>query len=430
LAQVREGGAIMGVVSADDPLAFLKQEVADGDQHIRVQAMERVRYIAFALSTDPAKRAERIEKDLVPFLLEVCNDRETHGNEELRHKIGMNLCSLGFMLDKERVACLLPICQILCEEEEGNVRETGIASLNYIGEFNPKLGDQMYPMLKKLIAADWFTSRLSAVQWIPDLYKHVKEDEQKELCTIYQAMCNDEAPMVKRLAASNFDRLFPELPKEYILNPVGSSEQSLLQTFVGLATDSTQDSIRRSCVDGAVALSGIFSPEENRQHILILLQTAAEDKSWRVRLKLAQRFSLICQKLQPEQTSQFILTSFGNLLRDSEQEVRITSTTAIGEAVQFIASNCLRYSLVQRSCIAGCRAGFSRKVLAVQLARGPSLTGRPASVDRSSPAGPRDGHVPGCTLGSRKSDGPPRVEARPRPHAEGSPAHRVGPLQR
>ena len=32
----------MGVVSADDPLAFLKQEVADGDQHIRVQATRSI----------------------------------------------------------------------------------------------------------------------------------------------------------------------------------------------------------------------------------------------------------------------------------------------------------------------------------------------------------------------------------------------------
>ena len=45
-------------------------------------------------------------------------------------------------------------------------------------------------------------------------------------------------------------------------------------------------------------------------------------RSWRVRLKLAQKFAILCQKLQPEQTSQFILTSFGNLLRDTEQEVR------------------------------------------------------------------------------------------------------------
>ena len=48
-------------------------------------------------------------------------------------------------------------------------------------------------------------------------------------------MCNDEAPMVKRLAASNFDRLFPELPKEYILNPVGSSPTYAAMMFPGAA---------------------------------------------------------------------------------------------------------------------------------------------------------------------------------------------------
>ena len=52
-----------------------------------------------------------------------------------------------------------------------------------------------------------------------------------------------------------------------------------MQTYHSLATDSSQDSIRRSCVDGAVALVGILSPEEIRQHVLQLLQSATEDKS-------------------------------------------------------------------------------------------------------------------------------------------------------
>ena len=59
-----------------------------------------------------------------------------------------------------------------------------------------------------------------------------------------------------------------------------------------------QDSIRRSCVDGAVALSGIFSPEENRQHILILLQTAAEDKFRDSRLEAVRFCMIILTKLQ------------------------------------------------------------------------------------------------------------------------------------
>ena len=55
---------------------------------------------------------------------------------------------------------------------------------------------------------------------------------------------------------------------------------------------------------------------------------ARDWRSWRVRLKLAQKFSILCQKLQPDQTSQFIVTHFGNLLRDTEQEARAAAALA------------------------------------------------------------------------------------------------------
>merc|ERR1719399_1463766 len=119
------------------------------------------------------------------------------------------------------------------------------------------------------------------ITWMPDLYGILPEAEQKEVIGMYQVMCNDEAPMVRRLAAVQFEKLFLAMSKETIMTAGGASgnETSLMQTYHSLATDSSQDSIRRSCVDGAVALVGILSPEEIRQHVLQLLQSATEDKS-------------------------------------------------------------------------------------------------------------------------------------------------------
>jgi serine/threonine-protein phosphatase 2A regulatory subunit A len=327
---------------ADDPLAFLKKEVSDDEQHVRVQAMERLRYVAYALNTDAAKRAERIEKELVPFLLEVCQDRLAHGNEELRHKIGMNLACLAFLLDKDKVACLLPICAILCSEEEGNVRDTGVLSLKYISETNPKVSGEIFQILKKLVAAEWFTARLSVVHLIPHIFQVLKDEEQKECVQIYLTMCTDEAPMVKRYAAANFEQLFPVVPKDLIFNAVPGAEQSLLQMYHSLATDITQDSYRRSGIDGAVALIGVFTPDEQRQHVLPLLQSGAEDKSWRVRLRISQRFPTLCKNLHPEQSGHFILTSFGNLLRDPEEEVRIVAANAISDGVPYLSADQLQ----------------------------------------------------------------------------------------
>jgi serine/threonine-protein phosphatase 2A regulatory subunit A len=352
---------------ADDPLAFLKKEVSEGEQHVRVLAMERLRYVAFALSPDAAKRADRIEKELVPFLMEVCQDRVTHGNEELRHKIGMNLSCLAFMLEKDKVFCLLPICQLLCSEEEGNVRETGTISLKYISDMNPKLSDEFFQILKKLVAAEWFTARLSAVQLIPLIYPVLKEEDQAETVQIYLTMCNDEAPMVKRYAAAHFEHFFPVLSKDHIFTPVPGAEQSLMQMYISLATDSTQDSIRRSGIDGAVALTGVLSVEEQKQHVLGLLQSAAEDKSWRVRLKIAQRFPLLCKKMNPEQSGHFILTSFGNLLRDSEEEVRIVAANSISEGVPSLSSDQLQSIVPQLQGLAMDSSAHVRSALGKAL---------------------------------------------------------------
>merc|ERR1719313_393739 len=172
--------------------------------------------------------------------------------------------------------------------------------------------------------------------------------------------------MVKRYATQNFEQFFPVLPKEFILTPVGG-EQSLLQMYITLATDSTQDSIRRFSIDGAVALTGVLSPDEQRQHVLPLLQSAAEDKSWRVRLKISQRFPILCKNMHPDQAGQFILTAFGNLLRDPEEEVRIVASNSISGAVAHLTSEQLQSIVPQLQGLAMDSSAHVRSALGKAL---------------------------------------------------------------
>ena len=73
--------------------------------------------------------------------------------------------------------------------------------------------------------------------------------------------------------------------------------------------------------------------------MLSLIQSAAEDKSWRVRPKVAQRFPTLRQKTNPEQSGYFILTSFVNPTHDSEEEVRIVAANSINEGVPSLSSD-------------------------------------------------------------------------------------------
>lgn len=54
-----------------------------------------------------------------------------------------------------------------------------------------------------------------------------------------------------------------------------------------------------------------------------LIIQAAEDKSWRVRLCLSRNFTLIASNFGKEVTDMSLIQTFGNLLKDSEVDVKL-----------------------------------------------------------------------------------------------------------
>lgn len=54
-----------------------------------------------------------------------------------------------------------------------------------------------------------------------------------------------------------------------------------------------------------------------------LIIQAAEDKSWRVRFCLSKNFALIASNFGKEVTDMSLIQTFGNLLKDSEVDVKL-----------------------------------------------------------------------------------------------------------
>ena len=68
-----------------------------------------------------------------------------------------------------------------------------------------------------------------------------------------------------------------------------------------------------------------------------LIIQAAEDKSWRVRICLSRNFTLIGGNFGKEVTDMSLIQTFGNLLKDSEIDVKIEAVKHLGEFAKIIS---------------------------------------------------------------------------------------------
>ena len=165
---------------------------------------------------------------------------------------------------------------------------------------------------------------------------------------IFNKLCADDTPMVRRAAASKMKVRQTECTQAgtpaHRPNPMSHVEcvafvrptvtqdffqvtekplilKDLINTFKTLAQDDTvrrinqttqaansqpsrsfslcvcgwvqQDSIRVSCLNAALELAKVLNGDENKTHTLIVVKAAAEDRSWRVRLSLAKQFDQV-----------------------------------------------------------------------------------------------------------------------------------------
>ena len=101
---------------------------------------------------------------------------------------------------------LLQVLETLAAVEETVVREKAIESCAKIVANMPAqhIEEHYLPMLKRLSAGDWFTSRTSACGLYAPVYNLCSPAAQEELKKSFGLLCSDDTPMVRRAAATNF----------------------------------------------------------------------------------------------------------------------------------------------------------------------------------------------------------------------------------
>ena len=185
---------------------------------------------------------------------------------------------------------LLSPLENLAAIEEPLVREKAVESLNKICKelSRSQVENYFIPLTIRLSKADWFTSKISATGLYDVPYSKASSPLQGELRQQFGQLVHDETPMVRRQAANNLAKFVKEMPPEIVI-------EEMIPLFQHLASDD-QDSVRLLTVEILIAIAEVIPKGQQTSHgtLLVALRSLFEDKSWRVRYMVADRFEKVC----------------------------------------------------------------------------------------------------------------------------------------
>ncbi|KAK5135470.1 Polyamine N-acetyltransferase 1 [Meristemomyces frigidus] len=290
------------------PIAVLIDELKHDDVLLRLNAIRRLSTIALALGP------ERTRDELIPFLDESVED-EDEVLTALSDELGRFVDHVG---GPEFAHVLLSPLENLATIEEPLVRDKAVESLNLIcAQLSQAQIEQYFiPLTVRLSKADWFTSKISAAGLFNEPYKHATAQSQEGLRQQYSQLVHDDTPMVRRQAATHLAKFIKSMPPAIVID-------EMIPLFQHLAADD-QDSVRLLTVEVLIAIAEAVPKEQQSSHgvLLTALRSLFEDKSWRVRYMVADRFEKIAKAVDEEVVGRDLVPAFVKLLKDTEAEVR------------------------------------------------------------------------------------------------------------
>jgi serine/threonine-protein phosphatase 2A regulatory subunit A len=142
-------------------------------------------------------------------------------------------------------------------------------------------------LVLRLSKADWFTSKISATGLFCVPYRKASSGLQQGLRQQFGVLVHDETPMVRRQAANNLAKFIKELAAPVII-------EEMIPLFQYLTSDD-QDSVRLLTVEILISIAEEIPKEQQSSHGILLtsLRNLFEDKSWRVRYMVADKFEKV-----------------------------------------------------------------------------------------------------------------------------------------
>lgn len=162
-------------------------------------------------------------------------------------------------------------------------------SLNKICEqlSQDQIEQYFIPLIGRLSKADWFTAKISATGIYKVAYTKSNPSHQETLRQGFSQLVHDDTPMVRRQAAINLAKFLRAMPPNVVI-------EEMIPLFQHLAGDD-QDSVRLLTVEVLVSIAEVVPKEQQSSHgvLLTALRTLFEDKSWRVRYMVADKFEKV-----------------------------------------------------------------------------------------------------------------------------------------
>lgn len=357
------------------PLALLIDELKHDDVAVRLNAMNELPTISQALGI------ERTRSELIPFLEEVTQEDEDEVLTVLARELGQFVPLVG---GAEYAYILLPPLETLSGAEEPLVRDKATESLNQVSESMSaeQVHEHFMPLIKRLAGTSWFTSRVSATAlYAGALVKLTSKQEQQDFLATFQELAFDEAPMVRRAAATNLARIIGVLPEVEF--------DGVIKTMFESQVADDQDSARLLSVEVLIALAEKLKSQSSTKYTQELIDYAVklfEDKSWRVRYMAADRFEKLAVALDsPEMRSKFT-NEFVTLMKDNEAEVRTAIAKQIPGFCALLSKDEILETIVPNiNSLAADASQHVRAALAAEISRLAPLLGEQETTAKLLP---------------------------------------------
>lgn len=332
-------GLVSGAEEARQAIEMLRGDDVAG----RVAAVQRLESIATVLGE------RRTREELVPFLTESVDDED-----EVLFALADALGKLiPFVGGKQFAHVILQPLELLLTVEESTVRDKAIESTMAVADMmeQNQFRQQYAEMISRLATKEWFTARMSSCGLIASSLLRTSRETQDLFVQQFAALCRDDAPMVRRVAAQHLGTLLTNLIQGLgaeAISQGGVVESTVIPLYEELASND-QDSVRLQTAENCVAfgkaigtLCSQSSESSNNNNIedsntlvkriLPLVIATIDDRSWRVRWTAASKFADVVAAFSDLSGAvDSLITAYEKLLQDPEAEVRTAATFNLAE---------------------------------------------------------------------------------------------------
>ncbi|EGR29529.1 hypothetical protein IMG5_154170 [Ichthyophthirius multifiliis] len=336
-------------MSEINPFDFFRDEMESDEIQIRVNAIHRLKIIATLIGDD------QIKTSLLPYLEHLIKKEA----DEVLFALAEELYNIALILQGNQIV-LLSHLEYLAQEEETLVREMvqqnkivyninqkAVKSLinisNQLSEY--EILNFYIPLIFRLANNEQsYISKISSISLMCNIYPKAGQYQEKIRKLFYffikqqynfqpkkskfQQLCTDQTEIVRRAASQKIGQFSTVIEKENFLLNISKSLKNLMQD--------EQDIIRIYILDQLKLIVKILKKEENEQIILPLLKQASFDQLWKVRLNLSKVIVEIFELFQEQQINNQIINIQISLLKDPENDVRITAVNQMCKFVQKI----------------------------------------------------------------------------------------------